>query len=662
MRFRRHQEAAQAGTRRLLGLFALVVAGLVIVVNAAMLLAYRLTIPWADGTPGWFYTTNTVLVLVYVLGGCAIESMRLREGGAHVARLAGGREARGDDALERRLANVVAEMAIAAGIRAPAAWVLPREDAINAFAAGWGEGDAVVAVTRGALERLDRAELQGVVAHEISHLVHGDTTLNMRLIGMVWGLRLLFDLGRGLAAADDDGRRHPGAIFGVALIAVGSLGWAAARLLQAAVSRQREFLADASAVKYTRQVAGLGGALRKIATQHAAHADALAPSTGALAHLFLASGGGRTWWATHPPLAERIRRLFGRSMPDLPADPLPPPAAGAEPLLPLTALAAADAPTAAGTAGHAGWPFGGHAGDTVNGARTGARRAAGTASGRAAYPDSCAVPLDPLRRADPDDAKARARAREAEAIERIGRWHSAAELHAALRALVAAPRPPPADAFGALAPSVAAAMRNELAALGPLARTAALDALARRAASMPPAARRALLDAARRDARGPAQAMRWLLLRQRVRQRSLPFAAAGAARALAGRGAEAARVTAALGAVLADATGGAPTAAWTARASAAMQLPALVRMSPAAAARATLRAVVRLQHVAALQRPRLLRAWVQAWQADAALAGDERAAAVLATAASLLDLEPPAPLDAALPAPAAFGESAAAPL
>ena len=638
MRFRRHQEAAQAGTRRLLGLFALVVAGLVIVVNAAMLLAYRFTIPWAEGTPGWFYTTNTVLVLVYVLGGAAIESMRLREGGAHVARLAGGREARGDDALERRLANVVAEMAIAAGTRAPAAWVLPREDAINAFAAGWGEGDAVVAVTRGALERLDRAELQGVVGHEISHLVHGDTALNMRLVGMVWGLRLLFDLGRGLAAADDEGRRHPGALFGIALIAVGSLGWAAGRLLQAAVSRQREFLADASAVKYTRQVAGLGGALRKIATQHAAHADALAPATGALAHLFLASGGGRAWWATHPPLAERIRRLFGRSMPDLPADPLPPPAAGAEPLLPLTALAAA-APLGAQHA-------------------AASSRATPASAGDAAG----AIPQDPLRRADPDDAGARARAREAEAIERIGRWHSAAELHAALRALVAAPRPPPADAFGALAPSVAAAMRSELAALGAPSCAAALDVLARRAAAMPPAARRALLDAARADARGPAQAMRWLLLRQRVRRRSLPFAAAGAARTLAARSAEAARVTAALGAVLADATGGAPTAAWTARASAAMQLPALVPLSPGAAARATLRAIARLQRVAALQRPRLLRAWAQAWQDDATLAGDERAAAVIATAAWLLDLHPPAPLDAALPAPAAFGETATAPL
>lgn len=639
MRFRRHQEAAQAGTRRLLGLFALVVAGLVIVVNAAMLLAYRLTLPWADGTPGWFYTTNTVLVLVYVLGGCAIESMRLREGGAHVARLAGGREARGDDALERRLANVVAEMAIAAGTRAPAAWVLPREDAINAFAAGWSADDAVVAVTRGALERLDRAELQGVVGHEISHLVHGDTTLNMRLIGMVWGLRLLFDLGRGLAAAAADGRRHPGAIFGVALIAVGSLGWAAGRLLQAAVSRQREFLADASAVKYTRQTVGLGGALRKIASQQAAHADALTPATGALAHLFLASGGGRTWWATHPPMAERIRRLFGRSVPDLPADPLPLPAAGAEPLLPLTALAALAAAATPGALHAAAHPL----------AAPATRSDAGGAT-----------PQDPLRRADPDDAASRARVREAEAIERIGRWHSAAELHAALRALVAAPHPPPADAFAALAPSVAAAMRSELTALGAPACAAALDALARRAAAMPPAARRTLLDAARRDARGPVQAMRWLLLRQRVRRRSLPFAAARTARTLVGRGAEAARVTAALGAVLADATGGAPTAAWTARASAAMQLPALVPMSPGAAARATLRAVVRLQHVAALQRPRLLRAWARAWQDDAALAGDERAAAVIATAAWLLDLEPPAPLDAALPAPAAFGEIAAA--
>ena len=117
-------------------------------------------------------------------------------------------------ARERRFVNVVQEMALASGARTPAAWVLPRDDAINAFAAGWRADDAVVAVTRGALERLTRAELQGVVAHEFSHIVHGDTRLNMRLVGMVWGLQMVWGLGRSLWAADEHGRRHAGALFG----------------------------------------------------------------------------------------------------------------------------------------------------------------------------------------------------------------------------------------------------------------------------------------------------------------------------------------------------------------------------------------------------------------------------------------------------------------
>ncbi|MCI1193452.1 M48 family metalloprotease, partial [Calidifontimicrobium sp. SYSU G02091] len=453
MRFRRHQEAAQASSRQLLALFVLVVAGLVLAVNGALALAYRVTVPWASGYPDWFFATNTALVLLYVLGGCAVESMRLREGGAHVARLAGAREADRADVLERRLANVVAEVAIAANTKPPAAWVLPREDAINAFAAGWSADDAVVAVTRGALERLDRAELQGVVAHEISHLVHGDTTLNMRLIGMVWGLRLLFDLGHELTEPDARGRRHAGVLFGLALMAVGALGWAAGRLLQAAVSRQREFLADASAVKYTRQVAGLGGALRKIAEQQRTHADALSARAGPLAHLFLVSSSFGAWWATHPPLAERIRRLYGRAMPDLPADPLPRPVAD-EPRLPIAALAPA----------------------------TG--RAAAAAGATPAPPE--AARHDAVQRPALADPGAQRATREAEALARIAHWQGPGELRAALLTLLRpAAAPPHAAAWQPLPAARAAAMQGDLAALGPAARLAVFDALARRAAQAP---------------------------------------------------------------------------------------------------------------------------------------------------------------------------------
>jgi Zn-dependent protease with chaperone function len=643
MRFRHHQAAAQAGTRRLLLLFALVLVGLTLAVNGAMALAYRLTAPWTSGYPDWFFATNTALVWLYVLGGCAIESMRLREGGAHVARLAGGREARLDDARERRLANVVAEMAIAAHTLPPAAWVLPREDAINAFAAGWTADDAVVAVTQGALERLDRAELQGVVAHEVSHLVHGDTTLNMRLIGLVWGLRLLFDFGRQLTEPGPDGRRHIGLLFGLALMAVGALGWAAGRLLQAAVSRQREFLADASAVKYARLVDGLGGALRKIADQRHMHGEALSARTGALAHLFLVSQAPWTqwarWavWATHPPLAERIRRLYGRSMPDLPADPLPPPAA-AEPLAaalsPALALVPAPAATPVGPPAPA-W----QQPSTMRMAEAPAARAG---AGGPVTPTPGDAGHDRFQVALPTDPAARRRARQAEALARIEHWHSAGELYAALWTLVAPPRAAPAPlAWEGLAPTVVAAMQDDLGALDEPARMVMLDRLATRAAAWPADQRRRFLRASRAAATGPAAALRWLLLRHRLRGRALPFAAVHAGNTLKARRRSARLATAALAAALADASGlgAAAVVPWARAAEQALRVPPL--WPATASERETWRAVVRLQRVAALERPRLLRAWLQAWRDDRQLAPSGAASAVLTAVAHLLELPLP---------------------
>lgn len=346
MRFRRHQEAAQASTRQLLLAFAFVLLLVVLAANGVLALIYRLTFPFTSGFPPLFFTTNTAVVLLFVLGGCWFESLRLGEGGPHVARLAGARElhASGHAAgehQERRFANIVAEMALASRMTpAPQAWVLPRDDAINAFAAGWRDEDAVVVVTRGALERLSREELQGVVAHEFSHLVQGDTRLHMRLLGLVWGLEMVYTFGRSLSQPDEHGQRSLGVLFGLGLMAVGSLGWAGGRLLQAAVSRQREFLADASAVQYTRNVEGLGGALRKIGHQAKHRADKLrSPQASALAHFYLHTPGRHLdgWWATHPPLTERLRRLYGETVELLPDDPQPPPAR--DEVLPFAALA-----------------------------------------------------------------------------------------------------------------------------------------------------------------------------------------------------------------------------------------------------------------------------------------------------------------------------------
>ena len=271
MRFRQHQDQARSATRRLLLLFLLTVLATVLAVNVVLALLWSLQTGNLLDYPRWFFETNSVLCAAFILGGSWIETVQLRRGGAHVAQMVGGRELLVPrDGHEQRLRNVVEEMAIASGLKLPRIFVLDRDDAINAFAAGWEQNDSVVAVTRGALQRLNRDELQGVVAHEFSHILQGDARLNMRLIGHVWGLQLLFLLGRDLfGATDARGRRTGLVLMGLGLMAVGSIGWLAGRLLKAAVSRQREFLADAAAVQFTRHKDGIGGALRKIAGQHA---------------------------------------------------------------------------------------------------------------------------------------------------------------------------------------------------------------------------------------------------------------------------------------------------------------------------------------------------------------------------------------------------------
>lgn len=493
MRFREQEDAARQSTQHLLLLFALVVVALVIGVNAVLALIVKLALPFLHGWPPYFFEVNTALVLLFVLGGSWIETFRLREGGAHVARLAGGREAQvsaGGDLgmLERRFANVVQEMAIASGhVVVPAAWVLPKDDAINAFAAGWGQEDAVVAVTRGALERLTRAELQGVVGHEFSHLVHGDTRLNMRLVGMVWGLHMIWGLGLALWDTDDAGRRPASAPIGLGLMAVGSLGWVAGRLLQAAVSRQREFLADASAVKYTRLVDGLGGALRKIADQQiTGRANLQSMHATSLAHLLLSNRGGRAGWRallqTHPPLAERLHRLYGREVLPIAANVVEIEDDPADALLRLAPASAV--PAAAGTA-------------TDN-------------TPEAHRYDAYQLPTS-----------FDARAREREALDRIGRWHGPGEWQAAMLALAIDPTAPDAEQRWAawLAATadlnVAASVRLEVQALGAVARRQVFATLAQRA----------------RAAAWPQRRRLWRALMQRWAQ--LPPSTATAWRALA---------------------------------------------------------------------------------------------------------------------------------
>jgi Zn-dependent protease with chaperone function len=317
MRFFEQQAQARAQTRHLLFLFGLTVLVLVLAVNAALALTWRLTVFGIGGYPAYFFTVNTVMTLVFVLGGWWLETSSLQDGGEKLARRVGAREAWPASRLEeQKLCNIASELAIASSMPVPQVMVLPRAESINAFAAGWDADDSVIAVTQGALDGLTRDELQGLVAHELSHIREGDTRLNMRLAGMVFGLEMIFNMGVRMCEPNESDRRSVLAVPGLAIMAVGFMGWLAGRALKAAVSRQREFLADARAVQFTRSKDGLGGVLRKVADEQSKRAST--SFHPAVQHMLLVGHQAKSHWLdSHPPLAERIRRIYGRSMPAL---------------------------------------------------------------------------------------------------------------------------------------------------------------------------------------------------------------------------------------------------------------------------------------------------------------------------------------------------------
>ena len=337
MRFFEQQRQARAQTIRLLVLFAFTLLVLVVAINAALALTWR-AVAWQGAAfPTYFFHINTGLTLLFVLGGWWLESSNLAGGGEQLARRAGARPTKllgplsrlGSEGAEQKFCHIVSELAIAASMKAPTPMVLDRVDGINAFACGWTQADAVVAVTQGALELLTRDELQGLVAHEFSHIREGDMQLNMRLAGMVSGLEMIFNLGNTMCERGDNGGRSFLALPGFAIKATGSLGWLAGRVLKAAVSRQREFLADARAVQFTRSKDGLGGVLRKVmgmgmgqSGQDEGDMGTMHPS---VQHMLLVDGSRKSgWFDTHPPLAERIARIYGRPMSALATDDLLP--------------------------------------------------------------------------------------------------------------------------------------------------------------------------------------------------------------------------------------------------------------------------------------------------------------------------------------------------
>jgi Zn-dependent protease with chaperone function len=254
----------------------------------------------------------STLIVMGVLGLASLyKSMELRGGGGVVARSLGGVLVAQDttDIQRKRLLNVVSEMAIASGVPMPEVYVLEQEAAINAFAAGHTPANAAVTVTQGALDRLNRDQLQGVIGHEFSHILNGDMRLNVQLMGWVFGLFVVALIGRLILNFSPRSRRGNNGIvaLGFAVMVLGYVGLFFGRLLQAAVSRQRERLADASGVQFTRNPQGLKDALVKIAA--APDGSVLAtPHAEQAAHMFFAEGLNR-FFATHPPLLERIREL-----------------------------------------------------------------------------------------------------------------------------------------------------------------------------------------------------------------------------------------------------------------------------------------------------------------------------------------------------------------
>jgi len=359
MDFFDRQKRAQKQTRRLVWLFGLSLL-LVLLVNNLLLcpLVCCFTQPVLPNGPAWhplsFLATALYLfgeavaypthfcqlvfhwqpilwvslgTLVSIFAGSYYKIRELSDGGCVVAEFLGGRRvaAKPDDLDEQRLRNVVEEMAIASGTPVPEIYVLDCERGINAFAAGHTRDDVAIGVTRGCVQLLTRDELQGVIAHEFSHILNGDTRLNMRLIGLAHGLFWPTLLGRRLlyctrdeapelwkSGDQDQTKLLPTAPLGILLVILGSISLPFVRLIKSAICRQREWLADAAAVQFTRNPPGIAGALVKIGGL-AKHGRLDTPHAEVASHLYFANFNYEAWaifLSTHPPLAQRISAIY----------------------------------------------------------------------------------------------------------------------------------------------------------------------------------------------------------------------------------------------------------------------------------------------------------------------------------------------------------------
>lgn len=317
MDFFASQEAARRSSRYLIGLFALAVVSIALLANLAVYVILEFqTLGTYQYDQATLWQVNG-FVLVLVIAGSAYRVYSLKRGGEAIAAALGGQlvTAGGRNPQEQRLINVVEEMAIASGLPVPPVYLID-EEGINAFAAGYSTDDAVIGVTRGAINELNRDQLQGVVAHEFSHIIHGDMRLNIRLVGLLHGILMLSMAGKLMLQTRHGVARRSSAAFpvmflGLSLFIIGYVGKFFGDLIKAGVSRQREYLADASAVQYTRNNSGIAGALKRIGG-YVAGSNVHHAGSEEFSHLYFSNSSRLSLMgmlATHPPLAERIERL-----------------------------------------------------------------------------------------------------------------------------------------------------------------------------------------------------------------------------------------------------------------------------------------------------------------------------------------------------------------
>ena len=318
MDFFEAQDEARKKTKWLVLWFVLAVIGVVVAVDLLVIVLVD------EEDPILIVITASVLTGGIMLAASGYKTMQLSAGGSVVAEDLGGRLVMpgSADFEEKRLLNIVSEMALASGMPVPQVYLLDHEEGINAFAAGTEPSNAVIGVTRGCLQRLSREELSGVIAHEFSHIINGDMRLNMRLMGLVFGLVVISIIGRGMVqllrfqgGSSRRNNKEGGNVMlvlfllGLGLLVIGGLGSFFGRLIQAAVSRQREFLADASSVQFTRNPDGIVGALKKIGGSEIG-SKIKTPKAVEASHMFFSNGGMFNFFLmTHPPLDVRIRAV-----------------------------------------------------------------------------------------------------------------------------------------------------------------------------------------------------------------------------------------------------------------------------------------------------------------------------------------------------------------